>query len=111
MKFYNVALLSVFSLASADPTFNITSALAKGQWEKYSCLYVDTSSYIGVHLCGGAVAESHTCDTNIDEGQPSAGSLTYPSVSANAPLRRTRKMAARMTTSRATVSTTKSTLM
>jgi len=38
MKFTTLALFSVFSLASADRTFNITSALAKGQWEKYSCL-------------------------------------------------------------------------
>jgi hypothetical protein len=38
MKFSAFAVLSALSFASADRTFNITSALAKGQFEKYSCL-------------------------------------------------------------------------
>ncbi|KAF2683287.1 hypothetical protein K458DRAFT_340235 [Lentithecium fluviatile CBS 122367] len=42
MKFFPLVLLAVFSLASAQRTYNITSALEDCNWDKYKCLTTAT---------------------------------------------------------------------
>jgi hypothetical protein len=44
MRFTHLAAaLSLSAVASAQLTYNVTQAYAKGNWEKYRCLYVAPS--------------------------------------------------------------------